>query len=669
MNVELKTLTLKYFKGKQNLAVNFNYPETLIMGENGTGKSTISDAWHWLLFGKDSAGRAVKTATSDGFELKTLTAENVVISGVDHEVIGELYCDGRKVVLRKVYKEDWVKPKGALNPVLKGHTNVCYYDGIPVDMGEYNRRVNDIVPEALFKLITNPFHYNLLHWTERRKVLIGMAGDVTDAEIALLNPEFKTLLQNLEGKSIADFKAKIGAEKATIKKEFDQLPTRISTVREGMAEVQDWAALQTELTALQTQVENIDIAIGNASQAYQTINDGIQATQTRINALKTQKATILHTAQTAEQTRVFNANQSRRALENEIIVLKGENEKIQKRLETLPKEREVIALKIGKINSDLVLLRDGWHNENAKEYNPGDGCLTCPVYGHECTDGTAQSLHVSEQGKARETYNQKKTERLAAISKEGSELNAKITALQAEFDGFNTVIEAVKTNEVITGESLHLKLIEIEKLPIAVETVINPEIIPDWVAYDLAIKDLEETMTQPQTVDNTELIQQKRGITVKVDALKMTINTKNAIANDERRIAEYVAQQQALSQKIADIEAMEYETMQFSKAKFAEVENRINSQFKKVRFKMFTYTIDGNEVEFCETLVNGVPYSSINTAGQINAGLDIINAICMYHNVCAPIFIDRRESVNTLIPCKSQIINLTVSKDKTLQIN
>lgn len=83
---------------------------------------------------------------------------------------------------------------------------------------------------------------------------------------------------------------------------------------------------------------------------------------------------------------------------------------------------------------------------------------------------------------------------------------------------------------------------------------------------------------------------------------------------------------------------------------------------------MFDYTTDGNEVEKCETLIDGVPFSTANTESQINAGLDIINALCNFHGYYAPIFIDNRESVNQLIECKSQITNLIVTKDKSLTI-
>ena len=59
----------------------------------------------------------------------------------------------------------------------------------------------------------------------------------------------------------------------------------------------------------------------------------------------------------------------------------------------------------------------------------------------------------------------------------------------------------------------------------------------------------------------------------------------------------------------------------------------------------------------------GIPISTVNNAQQINAGLDIINVLCKFHNVTAPIFIDNREGVNDLIETQSQIINLVVSKE------
>jgi len=87
-----------------------------------------------------------------------------------------------------------------------------------------------------------------------------------------------------------------------------------------------------------------------------------------------------------------------------------------------------------------------------------------------------------------------------------------------------------------------------------------------------------------------------------------------------------------------------------------------------VKFKLFNTLVNGAIEDCCEALINGVPFSSANKASQINGGLDIINALCGHYGIEAPIFIDNRESVNDILPCDSQIINLFVTRDTPLRI-
>ncbi|MFK2681080.1 hypothetical protein ACIXT9_02150 [Bacteroides fragilis] len=143
---------------------------------------------------------------------------------------------------------------------------------------------------------------------------------------------------------------------------------------------------------------------------------------------------------------------------------------------------------------------------------------------------------------------------------------------------------------------------------------------------------------------------------------------KKTIDDNNSRIAELENQQKALSQELADCEGIEFVIEAFGKAKVETVEKRINSMFAVVRWKMFEKQINGGEVPTCEAMVNGVPFSDVNNADQINAGLDIINAICHYHNVFAPIFVDNAESVNKLLPTNSQVIRLVVTMDNQITV-
>jgi len=113
---------------------------------------------------------------------------------------------------------------------------------------------------------------------------------------------------------------------------------------------------------------------------------------------------------------------------------------------------------------------------------------------------------------------------------------------------------------------------------------------------------------------------------------------------------------------------LEFLVQDFQKEKDNKLMERINGMFSLVKFSFISEKLNGNEAITCFCSVDGVPFADVNNASKINAGLDIINAICRSVGITAPIFIDNRESVNELIPTMSQVINLVVSKDKSLMI-
>ena len=75
----IKKITLKKFKGVSDLTADFNDTITTISGRNGLGKTTIFDAFTWLLFGKDSKERK-------NFDIKTYDADGKTIERIPHEV-------------------------------------------------------------------------------------------------------------------------------------------------------------------------------------------------------------------------------------------------------------------------------------------------------------------------------------------------------------------------------------------------------------------------------------------------------------------------------------------------------------------------------------------------------------------------------------------------------
>ena len=127
-------------------------------------------------------------------------------------------------------------------------------------------------------------------------------------------------------------------------------------------------------------------------------------------------------------------------------------------------------------------------------------------------------------------------------------------------------------------------------------------------------------------------------------------------------------EEENISMKIQELEGEQYALEEFTKTKVELLENAINSKFEIVKFRLFDTQINGGLIECCDTLVNGVPYSDVNNAHKILAGLDIINTLIKFYNTSAPIFIDNRESINEIYPINTQIISLIVTTDSQLRI-
>ena len=58
--IKIKQLALENFKCHKILKLEFNGRNAEIAGDNAVGKTTVFDAFAWLLFGKDSQGNGEK---------------------------------------------------------------------------------------------------------------------------------------------------------------------------------------------------------------------------------------------------------------------------------------------------------------------------------------------------------------------------------------------------------------------------------------------------------------------------------------------------------------------------------------------------------------------------------------------------------------------------------
>jgi cell division protein FtsB len=154
-----------------------------------------------------------------------------------------------------------------------------------------------------------------------------------------------------------------------------------------------------------------------------------------------------------------------------------------------------------------------------------------------------------------------------------------------------------------------------------------------------------------------------------IDKLNQTKAVLNMYEQTQKRLNELERQEESLA---SEFERLEYELHlieEYIKTKAELLTDKINSKFRLAEFKLFETQINGGINPICETTYKGVPWGSLNSAGKVQVGLDIIRTLQDHYGLRCPVWIDNRESVVELPVMDCQVISLIVSeKDKTLRI-
>jgi len=138
---------------------------------------------------------------------------------------------------------------------------------------------------------------------------------------------------------------------------------------------------------------------------------------------------------------------------------------------------------------------------------------------------------------------------------------------------------------------------------------------------------INATIQENPIIDNTELNSQKTDLNTEIEAIKTKL--RNKVQNDavDKRVSDLKIEQQNLASEIANVEKEFFIIEKFNKLKVESIESQVNERFKYVKFKLFKNLINQGTEEICECLVDGVNFSHANTAGKLNAGLDIISVL------------------------------------------
>lgn len=650
MRVTIKEMSLINWRGG-NTTIEFGDKTTIISGRNGTGKSRILDAFIWVLFGKDRFDRKdhnVKTIVNGEF-LKMTEAKVELV----------LLVDGETIKITRALKEKWVKPRGQVEQVFSGNETETYWNGVPVSVTEYSKNVSELFSDNVFKMITNPLYFAEMDWKLQREQLFAIAGNIDDSEIASRDEAFVALLEELSGKSLANWRKELNVQKKALQKKLNEVQPRVDQLGRIMPEAINLEEAQEELKNTNEAIAAIDRAIADKAEAKKQEQAERAQIQARINTLKSKQQDIVFSANEEEKKKAREANSERTELMSQIRSLDTKKNQIRYQVNanvndanSLDKKRDAKAI-------ELEETREKYAELKKQEYNDKeDVCVHC-----------GQILPEADRQKAREQYNERKLAKLEAIVAYGNGIKKEIENLTERIISINNDEQSLQ-NELNNIEK-QIKAIseQLRETKATEPKEVAPKEIKEWVELEEEIHGLENKLSEPcMLIDYFNENADKKELQQKRDELLKAIESENLRTRYLKEIETIQEEGSHIAQEIADIEKREYTANEFEKAKVNDVSSRVNGLFKKVQFKLFEKTIEGNEVEVCIPLVDGVPFSTANAAGILHAGFDIIRVLQDHYNVSAPKFVDNAEGVNTLPDTDDQVIALEVSNDNEITV-
>lgn len=650
--MKLITLKLSMFKGIKDFELNCNGQNYNVYGDNATGKTTLKDALNWLLFDKNSVDKK-------DFDIMRIEHGEVVHKTEPTvEAVFDME-DGRRIQLKKVYKEKWTKPRGQLNEVMSGHTTTYYINDVVKGATVYRNFINSIIDENKFKVLTEPRYFNeTLSVDERKQILLDVIGGVDQAVIIGINPELRELGVALNGRSVEEQAAMTKTSLRETKKQIDEIRPAIREC-ENMKPSQDVANLglyeaqEARAREIITQLTN-QIAEAKAGKMNKNLLDQYNAKCKEKAAKEKEEGNRLSAERTALLSEVREAEQRQAVSESDLRNVQGSLSKLRMELESCNNKRDYFIKEFKEIKARTA------HIEDIQ--------TICPTCGQDLPANKVEEAKRRQEENVAE-FNLQRSEKLKEINEQGKANTARITEL-------NNQITALATQKAALDQECRQRKEDTEKKAAVLKEFDN-EVRPEGVEITQLREELAKLEQQIHTPDADIASKVAALEHEKTEQQKQMAEVQANIAECKQaqkivmRIRELKDSERELSKAYMDLQKMLFLCDEYTRKLTEYIDGKIAEHFKVARFRLFKNNITNEGIEeCCDTMMDGKPYDSLNAAAQVEVGLDIINTLAKQYGFSAPVMIDNAESYTKLPGVDDlQIIRLIVSaSDKTLRV-
>ena len=668
MKVEVKKIYLENYQKFPSKSVDL-FPRTEISGRNREGKSTLKDAYLDVLTGK----------MANGTEPTSIRRKENGLEVPKVDVVRELTLaiDGKEKVIRKITKQKWRKPKGQSEEVFDGNETSYEIDGFPAKLKDYTEFIHSIAEPSTLLMCSNPKPFlNTLQKStaESRKVLEKMSGfDI--AQFMEENPQYAHVEEITKGHSVEDTLKKLRKELNAQKKKVDAKNTEIAYETNRTVEAEDTSSLESkkqELNADLSKLEEQEQILEDSAKGYDSLSYEIRGLKSSRDGLVSKANEWLRARQKFISDTV-----------SELMLKKSEKESsiriIGMELGNHIREAQQAKADLDRARQDYPRIKEmEWDDSGLKAIEAetfNDSETICPTCGQELPEEQISELKASfeekkkfrieAQLKVKESFESEKQNNLKYVCDLGNTSAAKLKKTNEEINKLQSEISVAQDEVAELTKQIEEEQSKFTELPESVDMTNDEE----YLAVTARIAELEDKLKSFDDVSGKkqELRMQISNVMKQISNVDADIKiAQAAVTEKEKRVSELNEELKSLGQVQADIEKNIDTVLNFSIQKNKALAEKINPYFKHFQFSFLDYTIDGNPVETCKMICNGVNYfDGLNYSDKILCDIDLLRGLQALNGLNLPIFVDNSESVNTtrLPSAEQQMIVLRVTDD------
>ena len=651
--VKIKSITLnnyRCFSGEREFHADFG-EKTRVSGKNGSGKSTVMNAVMEVLTGKNADGTQADNVRPivDGQEVEGVDVERTVV----------LDIDGKETEIKKITKQKRERVDGVMQYVPGSNVNSYTVDGISFNQKKLDEFISENIcpPETLLACCNPNAFLSLKSTTDMRAFLEKMAGFDLNEYIKSLGAEFAEIEEITKGHPIEQVQKTLNKQltdqkKATTKAETEWKYEKGKAVDSGEDDVtrltEKKVSYENQISILDEQEKSLDDVMATYDQKSKYILD-----------LKFEQSEVVRKANEG-------LVQQRKGLDGEIFSLEQEKKSSENDLRMAEMDLRHANMGVERHTAEVKKAQEDWKVCSMSEFDESEmgriederfdeDSQYCPTCG--------QILPLDERQKKRDLFEVSKKKRLrneqkkkldfeekrdihlTEITESGNKAAADLKeAKKAQAEAERKVTE-LKQKITSLAMEIQKKQAELSSLPESVDLSDNAE----YQKITAEIEQAEEALKQMNNgaEQRREITDKRNGFIrecAKIDAEINNIQLKKQ-AHEEEVEKLYQAFRES-SQKEADIQRKKDILKNFSIKKNERIASMINPVFSEFQFEFLEFTQDGNPVETCRMVSNGIEYRDMNHSKKILVQADLLRGFQELSGLNLFVFIDDTESVN-----------------------